>query len=280
MLKPKRPSNLTYNDLNGSEALDILTDWFRQLLSAQPLLQPHLTLPQAVMRLNIGVEIEMYNGGTVPVGSPPDTVAIGGTVTLKNTLSTVVSTAPLAGGQPPDQVRERHDLPVSRPGYGPRDVGAHLFLADIATETDRRHADVARRMGSGSQPAGDAHNPLLSTPPDAPPPVSVRQGIVADGYTFAEEQPSGPVLEQSIPLANGAIDIDLAGRGISHAGMTIKDDSHRRSVKDFGDQKGERYSSVNGVMDAGPAGLMNRRGGGGLGSDGRQRLSFGNNNRG
>src|SRR5579863_7336634 len=87
------PSQLTYNDLNGKEATEILVDWFRQLLSQQPLLQPHLTLPKAKMSLDINVLLEMYTGGTVPVASPPDSITIAGNVTLSNDV-------PEGGGAP------------------------------------------------------------------------------------------------------------------------------------------------------------------------------------
>ena len=264
------PSQLTYNDLNGAEAVESIMDWVRQLLLSDPLMQPHLTLPMADIRIGLKIDIDMYVGGSVPVNAPPEQRSICGAVTLTNgltnglerldheiaqhrsvDLTARVNAAPIPGGQPPDAIRESHGLPVPRPGYGPRDTGSHLFLADIVEEHDRK----------------------LSL-------TGGREGIVADGYTFASDPASASPTEQTIDLANGAIEIDMAGRGIAHAGMVVKDDSHRKSVKQFGDQRGDRYSSVNGVYDPGPAGLMNNRGGGGLGTDGRQRLQFGNNNRG
>jgi hypothetical protein len=42
----------------------------------------------------------------------------------------VDSTAPIAGGHPPDQIREMHHLPVSQPGPGPRDIGGHIATSD------------------------------------------------------------------------------------------------------------------------------------------------------
>lgn len=274
-MSTRLPSQLTYNDLNGAEAIEILTDWFRHLLSSQPLLQPHLTLPMAKISLDIGVQIDMYVGGTVPVASPPDRVDITGAVTLSNDLSahggrsvhvvdsslvtrsvtepsretrlaTVINAAPLPGGVPPDQIREQHELPVPRPGYGSRETGSHMFLSDVIAVTD-----------AGRE----------------------RKGIVANGYQFAEPT-SAQVLEQTIQVDQGSIQIDMTGTGIHHeSGITVRAPDHRASVKEAGDMKGSKYGSVNGVLDAGPAGLMRRsaNGGGGLGSDGRSRLSFGNN---
>jgi len=259
------PSELTYNDLNGTEAREILVDWFRQLLASQPLLQPHLTLPMAKITLDIGVAIDMYIGGTVPVASPPERVDITGAVTLSNNLgpnvrtgdatfhvkpserstehlSTVVNAAPIPGGQPPDQIREAHDLPIPRPGYGPREIGAHLFLADVVDKTVER-----------------AENPK---------PAPGRQGIVADGYVFSSEPMPAPTIRQEI--LDGAIQIDLKGDGIQHAGTHVSAGTHRKSVKDFGDGKGAAYGSINGVIDHGPAGLM-------TGKFNRTKLGFGNN---
>jgi hypothetical protein len=275
--RPVLPSQLTYNDLNGSEATEILVDWFRQLLKSNPLMQPHLTLPMAKFTLDIAVGIDMYVGGSVPVESPPERLDIGGSVTLDNKVagsgatrdilspgrqmehtaerySTVVNAAPIPGGRPPDEVREAHGLQVPRPAYGPRDTGSHLFLADVPdTQTD----------ASGG-----------------------RRGEVAPGYTFSEQvvrpgMPSASTLDQHIPVDKGEIHIDLTGDGIVHeSGMRVKERAHVSSVKEAGDERGHSYSSVNGVYDPGPAGLMTRRGGGGLGTDGRPRISFGNSHRG
>jgi hypothetical protein len=283
---PRLPSQLTYNDLNGSEAKEILVDWFRQLLDQQSILQPHLTLPMAKITLDIGIAVDMYVGGTVPIASPPDHLDMTGAVTLSNDVgggasgasgasmratgrdsvpehresrvSTVVNAAPVPGGRPPDQIREQHGLPVPRPGYGDRETGRHLFLGDVEAPVEPYKKDM--------------EPPAAST-------TGGRQGIVADGYTLSSE-PVVPVREQTIDLGRGEIQIDLTGAGIHHAGMVVRDDTHRRSVKEYGDKRGDRYSSVNGVYDAGPAGLATNRGGGGLYTDGRPRISFGNDQKG
>ena len=279
------PSTQTYNDLNGAEAIEILTDWFIQLLKSQPLLQPHLTLPHAKIGLSIDVRIEMYAGGTVPVTSPPDVQTVNGTVVVENHLSTTVNAAPLPGGQPPDAVRRAHNLPISRPGYGPRDTGSHIFLSDVVAETERSARSIRDRIAAASIEQDQNRDAAAR---NADPDFAVRGtvqsaggrvGIVADGYVLAEAAVDHP-LEQSIPVDNGEIKVELGGKGIEHAGMKVLDDTHRASVKTFGDGRGERRSSVNGVYDAGPRGLMNNPNGGGLGSDGRPRISFGNDRRG
>jgi len=267
---PRLPFQLTYNDLNGAEAVDILTDWFRRLLQSQPLMQPHLTLPMAKITLDIGVQIDMYVGGTVPVASPPERLDIAGSVTLDNSvggggtvrlmrqdpvvLSTVVNAAPIPGGQTPDQVREAHDLPIPRPGVGPRDIGAHVQIADIIEATERRaRADM---------------------------PAPRREGIVAKGYVFASEPSAVADSRQTIPVDKGAIKIDQSGDGIDHANIHVSAGTHVSSKKTLGDQGGSAYGSVAGVYDAGPAGLARPGAGGGLYADGRPRISFGNSHRG
>ena len=277
------PSQLTYNDLNGAEAIDILTDWFRQLLASQPVLQPHLTLPMAKITLDIGVAVDMYVGGTVPVSSPPERLDIAGSVTLDNSvggggavresravstrteanLGTVINAAPIPGGQPPDQIREQHDLPISRPSYGPRETGSHLFLADVVAETDRRKTEALAESGG-------------------------REGVVADGYRFSSETAlvghaasvAGSV-EQVIPVDRGKIEIDLTGEGKTRVGGMVQSaGTHISSKKVLGDQGGSEYGSVGATYDAGPAGLARPGSGGGLYRDGRSRISFGNSQRG
>ena len=265
---PRLPSQLTYNDLNGAEATEVLVDWFRQLLQSQPLFQPHLTIPMAKMTLDIGLGIEMHIGGTVPTPSAPEQLFINGTVSLDNRtdtlssstrLSTVVNAAPTPGGVPPDQIREQHNLPVPRPAYGARETGSHLFLADIIENTQN-----IQKSDTGG-----------------------RQGEVAEGYVFSPQ--TAPVgkqaavagaVEQHIPVDNGGIDIDLTGAGKMRQGdMIVTAGTHKASVKEVGDGKGAKYGSVSGTYDAGPAGLGRNAHGSGLYGDGRSRLSFGNANR-
>lgn len=276
---PRLPAQLTYNDLNGSEATEILVDWFRQLLAQQPLLQPHLTLPMSVLRLDLNIGIDMYNGGTQPVTAPPEHLEIPGTVTLTNTIpgapagqaqhteyqvSTEVNAAPIPGGQPPDAVRAAHGLNIPRPGFGPRETGSHIFLSDgPATPPFKPNLDTIAQETSARAAA------------------QPRSGIVAEGYTFSPEAPSVQVSEQVIPVDKGAIQVKLDGAAIRHAGIEVSAGTHISSVKTLGDQAGKPYESVNGVYDAGPAGLMQPgRRGGGMYSDGRSRISFGNSHRG
>jgi hypothetical protein len=282
----KLPSNLTYNDLNGAEALEILEDWFHQLVSSYPPFgQRHLTLPMARITLDVHVAVDMYVGGSVPVESPPEQMDITGAVTFENSVHTggsvhgvnippirretnlraEVNAAPVPGGAPPDELRERHGLAVPRPGYGDRETGRHLVIGDVEVPVD---------------PFRAAPPVESNTPPPAASQTHGRQGIVADGYKFASDP--GPVQSgrQVIPVDKGKIEVDMNGDGISHAGIHVSAGTHVASKKEFGDQKGAPYGSVSGVYDAGPAGLMRPGRSPGLYTDGRPRLGFGNDNHG
>jgi hypothetical protein len=258
------PSNLTYNDLNGEEVRQILTDWFQQLLAAQPNLQRHLTLPNAKIGLEVAITVDMYIGGSVPVASDPEQLLIRGGVELTNnvnaapatqTFSTTINAAPIPGGNPPDQLREQHGLPTPTPGYGDRATGSHLFLGDVNVPPQQPFKTPQPPVASGG-----------------------RAGIVADGYIFSDESVVSGTLEQSIAVDKGRIEVDLTGQGrMKQGGMVVTAGTHRASSKESGDQKGAEYGSVSGTYDAGPAGLSSHRSGGGLYSDGRSRIRFGNN---
>ena len=287
-LPQRLPASLTYNDLTGREATEILVDWFRQLLKGHYLMQPHLTLPMAVLDLQVKVGVDMYVGGTVPVASPPDHIDITGGVKLTNEIpfgggvtasndrevvvashtehdfAATVNAAPVPGGLPPDQIREQHGLPVPRPGYGSRDTGSHLFLADIP-DVDADVQAEAKRVFT-AQPQPDS--------------TGGRRGDVAEGYVFSSE-PVTHAGHQTIPVDNGRIEVRMDGEPVHAAGISVSAGTHVSSKRELGDQKGAPYESVNGVMDAGPRGLMRPgRGAGGLYTDGRPRLSFGNGHRG
>ena len=287
-LPQRLPASLTYNDLNGREATEILVDWFRQLLKGHYLMQPHLTLPMAVLDLQVKVGVDMYVGGTVPVASPPDHIDITGGVKLTNEIpfgggvtasndrevvvashtehdfAATVNAAPVPGGLPPDQIREQHGLPVPRPGYGSRDTGSHLFLADIPNVDADIEAEAKRVFTAQPQPDS----------------TGGRRGDVAEGYVFSSE-PVTHAGHQTIPVDNGRIEVRMDGEPVHAAGISVSAGTHVSSKRELGDQKGAPYESVNGVMDAGPRGLMRPgRGAGGLYTDGRPRLSFGNGHRG
>ena len=290
---PKLPNTLTYNDLNGIEAEEILVQWFRQLLCRHPQFQPHLTLPMCRMSLDVKVTVEMFVGGTVPVESPPETFEIGGHAVLNNEwsgrdtsvhnakpsdfsnpvtyepLTAVVNASPTPGGSVPDAIRQQHDMPIPAPGYGDRTIGGHLFMGDVVSATEHRMSPDSNR-GEARQPQGWVAD-LEYKPSTHDAATQARQGTVADGYVFAADVETKSPTSQRIAIDRGAVDIDLSGQGDLHQGSQhFSAGSHIASKDKFGDQKGTSYGSVTGTYDPGPAGLARPSGGN------RSRLEFGN----
>jgi hypothetical protein len=300
----KIPSQLTYNDLNGQEAFEILVDWFRNLLAAHPQFQPHLTLPMARITLDVAVQVDMFIGGSVPVAAPPETLQIASTVALSNNVKkfrTVVNAAPVPGGVSPDQIRAQHNLPVSRPGFGDRDTGSHLFLADVpqkfpdspplppVSELSELHSDQqnqqSERKSEFVRAESERHSEQLSehlemvleeTERPAPPPSS-NTGTLPAQYVFAG--PPHPAVgsvengRQSLDTMGLHVDIALDGRPIRHeSGMITADHRHVASQEKAGDRKGRTYGSVAGVYDPGPIGLIDGHSGGAVYGDGRPRI--------
>jgi hypothetical protein len=159
-------------------------------------------------------------------------------------------------------------LAVPRPGYGSRDTGSHLFLADIPNVDADVQAEAKRVFTAAPATA-------------APDTTGGRRGDVAEGYVFSTETVDHTPAHQHIAVDNGSIEVRMDGVAVQHAGISVSAGTHVASAKTLGDQKGKAYESVNGVLDAGPRGLMRPgRGAGGLYTDGRPRLSFGNGHRG
>ena len=308
---PRLPSNLTYNDLNGLEAVEIMTDWFKQLLLSQPWAQRHITLPMAKMTIDVGVAIDMYIGGTVPVASPPERVDVTGAFTLENkAMVSGPNVWSRAGGEDEAKAESSPVFAAAFGASGDKEGPVRLSTVVNAAPTDngvppdqlREQHDLPRPTPSYGPRETGSHLFLSDTPgipfradvPAPPPPprsphlaIPQREGVVAEGYVFSTEPvPSpGSMLEQTIRLderGRGKIEINLSGDGKVHQGNNVVSIGpvNNASVKDFGDQRGHEYGSVTGVMDAGPAGLA--RGGGqrGLYGDGRSRITFGNSNRG
>jgi len=129
------PSRLTFNELNGEEAKQILIQRDSDLLSHVPWLQRHLTLPR--VRMSLELRLEMYADQPTPeqhnindrldidTDNPIDDAE---EVNLK--LTDRVSAAPQHGGKPPDRIREEHQLHIPKPTMGDRAIGGHVVLVD------------------------------------------------------------------------------------------------------------------------------------------------------
>lgn len=154
------PSTLTFNELNGEEVRAVLENRFEQIMQQVPYFQRHMTLPRVKMTLSVKLEIWADQ-------PQPETLKMGDALTViyevepepdTFDMETVDSTAPVAGGHPPDQVREMHGLPISQPGPGPREIGGHIATGDSyppqASQLDGREVEglpglKISRTGSG-----------------------------------------------------------------------------------------------------------------------------------
>lgn len=133
------PSMLTFNELTGEEACQVLENRFEQIMSQVPYFQRHITLPRVRMTLNVKLEIWADQ-------PQPETVNLSNTLTVIYDgepepshvieAETVDSSAPGNGGRPPDQIRDMHGLPIPQPGPGPRNVGGHIATSDSYSQLE------------------------------------------------------------------------------------------------------------------------------------------------
>lgn len=129
------PAMLTFNELNGEEVREILENRCRQVFERVPQFQRHITLPRVKITLNVKLELWADQ-------PHPETMSIGDSLTVVVEVEpdiieaqSVDAAAPIAGGHPPDQIREIHGLGVSRPDRGAREIGAQIMIADQTSPT-------------------------------------------------------------------------------------------------------------------------------------------------
>lgn len=156
-MTPRLPSLVTYNELDGIEVATVLQNRFEQFLRGVPYFQKHITLPR--VRISFQVKLEIWadqpSPEIVPLGDKFDVIIEGSAdPTEIITAESADSSAPIPGGHPPDQIRELHGLPVSRPARGPRDIGAQLTMSDRPEPLDGREVQDMpglriSRTGSG-----------------------------------------------------------------------------------------------------------------------------------
>jgi len=122
-------SEQVYNDLNGEEVREILLSRFQDLLLQVPEFVRHITLNRVRMTLN--VQLDVF-GRTPPTFAlrddlivrtreiPPPMEDYGEEIIEKNhDLTAEINSDTSLGGQPPDQVREEHGIPVMTVQKGP-----------------------------------------------------------------------------------------------------------------------------------------------------------------
>jgi hypothetical protein len=126
------PSMLTFNELDGSEVAHVLENRFGQILQAVPYFKKHITLPRVRMTLNVRLEIwaDQPSPETLNIGDRLTIVFDEPQLTDTITAESVDCAAPVAGGHPPDQIREMHGLPISQPARGPRELGGQVSISD------------------------------------------------------------------------------------------------------------------------------------------------------
>ena len=128
-----RPNVQKYDELNGEEIRHVLIERFKSILDDVPYLQRHLTLPRVQMNLNITLLVyaDQPTPDVLPIQDQFDIqtdVPYDGRPARIEADDTV-SSAP-RGGQPADQVREEHGLPVNR-AVPQRDArGEHVVIVD------------------------------------------------------------------------------------------------------------------------------------------------------
>lgn len=116
-----------YNDLNGSDVKQILLTRFADLINQVGEFQPHLTLPRTRMILSIHLDVW---GRTPPTIDITDDLIIrmrdqnqlslpGIEQTAHDLQAEINSDTTTPTGQPPDQIREEHGLPIMTPQKGP-----------------------------------------------------------------------------------------------------------------------------------------------------------------
>lgn len=127
------PSMVTYNELDGTEVAGVLRNRFNDFLANVPYFQKHLTLPR--VRISFQVKLEVWadqpQPDVIPLSDKFDVIIErenGPTNVLE--AETTVSSAPVPGGHPPDQIREMHGLPISQPVRGRREIGGQVIIAD------------------------------------------------------------------------------------------------------------------------------------------------------
>lgn len=131
-----------YNDLNGEEAREILVVRLADLLNSIPEFRRNISITRARMKLSVVVDVhgrtppkfEVNDNFTISVRNPGEAPL---DIEVTHELSAEInSDTTTEKGQPPDQIREEHGLPVMEPRRGP------MGMEDIPVvrEDGRRYA--------------------------------------------------------------------------------------------------------------------------------------------
>lgn len=156
-----------YNDLNGLEAKEILVKRFYDRLNEIPWLARHISLPRVRMRLT--VQFETYTESDSPdsqtltddftvrtenaIGEVPPPPRPGKQIErFQEQVEDIIDTSPHTG-QPPDQIREEHNLTVPTPKRHPltRQLSDQLYAGEEVEMTPG--ISVKRDVSGGGIPS-------------------------------------------------------------------------------------------------------------------------------
>lgn len=184
----KLSAEQVYDELNGEEVKAILLERVKTLLDGVPDFQRHLTLPRIRMFLNMRLEIygrrvplpNLVTDLTLRTSEELDNLEVARDLEAEDQVNADTGAAvpgtPFDGtGDPPDQVREAHGLPVM----------------DI----------VKTRAGTFQRPA--APPPPPPAPPQAP---TVLQGIPVPSAPGGVPYAATRVLSRGGPVVRGFVD--------------------------------------------------------------------------
>ena len=149
------PAVLTYNELNGEEVKHVLKNRFEQVLEAVPYFQRHMTLPRVRMTMQVTLEVyaDQPTPDIIPLSDRLQVIVESEPKPTETfTAETLDSTAP-GSGDPPDQLREMHGLPIMQPARGPQNIGAQIATSDFESLEGREVQGLPglkiSRTGSG-----------------------------------------------------------------------------------------------------------------------------------
>lgn len=127
-----------YDELNGEEIKQILLTRVKDLLDSVPDFQRHLTLPRVIMSLKLHLDIygrrnsalDLINELELRTKEPDSRVQLAEQLEVEDVVNAdtgaAVPGSPFQGeGDPPDQIREEHGIPVREP-VRDRTVNAHF----------------------------------------------------------------------------------------------------------------------------------------------------------
>jgi len=128
---------MVYNDLNGEEIKQILEVRFSQLLDEVTYLQRHITLPRVKMTLSVQLDIyaESPNPERQLITHSLEVIDENYTPTPADNkgyksvdLRSSIDSSPK--GQPPDQIREEHGVPIPYPSVTLDSRGRKIAIED------------------------------------------------------------------------------------------------------------------------------------------------------